>query len=310
MSVIAIISVILPVFGLLGLGFLAAHFRFMAEHSDESLSRFVFAFCLPALIFRTMERAVLPQAQPWGYWISFFVACAIAWGLAMLIARRSFRTNHAETVVAGFSAGQSNTAFVGIPLILNAYGDSGAVPLFLLMAVHLPITMTSAVLLMEGRDRIRFGILGRRLLFNPMMIGLVGGVVWRATGLGVAGPLNTVVSELADASIPCALFAMGLALHRFGLKGQMKLVGIITFLKLILHPSLVWLFAFKVFTMPPVWAGVAVLFAAMPTGINAYLFAGHHKAAESTASSAIAISTGLAPFSAALWLWLLHAGVH
>ena len=62
----------------------------------------------------------------------------------MVAARRFFGLTGTSAVVAGFAAGQANTVLVGVPMILKAYGEEGAVPLFLLIAVHLPVTMTLA----------------------------------------------------------------------------------------------------------------------------------------------------------------------
>jgi malonate transporter and related proteins len=39
---------------------------------------------------------------------------------------------------------------VGVPLLLKTFGEAGAMPLFLLLAVHLPAT---AMLLIEGNNR-------------------------------------------------------------------------------------------------------------------------------------------------------------
>jgi malonate transporter and related proteins len=73
------------------------------------------------------------------------------------------------------------------------------------------------------------------------------------------------------------------------------------------HPALVLLLATSVFAMPPVWVGVAVLFAACPCGINAYLFAERYNTGVADASSAIALSTLLSMGTIALWLWVLGA---
>ena len=99
---------------------------------------------MPCLIFRTLARAEIPAVQPWGYWISYFAGVAIVWALAMPRGRRFFDVGGTEAVVAGFAAGQANTVLVGIPMILKAYGEEGAVPLFLLIAIHLPVTMAPA----------------------------------------------------------------------------------------------------------------------------------------------------------------------
>jgi predicted permease len=226
------------------------------------------------LIFKTVATAVVPEAQPWGYWISYFAGLTIVWTIATFIAKRWFGRGQVESVVAGFASGQSNTVFVGIPLILKAYGDAANVPLFLLIAIHLPVTMTAAAILMERGNGVSVFTLLRRLLLNPIVQGLLAGAAWRL-------------------------------LYRYNLLGGLKLASLIAFLKIVAHPSLVFLFAFKVFDMPPVWAGVAVLFAAMPTGVNSYLLAERNQAGVAAVSSAIALSTCLSLFTSAFWLWVL-----
>jgi predicted permease len=212
-----------------------------------------------------------------------------------------------ESVVAGFAAGQSNTIFVGIPLILKAYGDAANVPLFLLIAIHLPVTMTVAAILMERGTGVSVVALLKRLILNPIVQGLLFGLMYRMTGLPFGGAFKAVAEDFSAAAVTCALFAMGLSLYRYNILGGLKLAGLITVLKIVGHPTLVWLFAFKVFSMPPVWSGVAVLFAAMPTGVNSYLLAERNKAGVAAVSSAIAISTCLSLFTSAFWLWVLHA---
>src|SRR5215208_1569314 len=145
------VAIILPVFGLIGIGFAARQVGLVTDRAGEGLSEFVFALAVPCLIFRTLVRAEIPAVQPWGYWISYFAGVAVVWLLATAIGRHFFGIKGVSGVVAGFSAGQANTVFVGIPMILKAYGDEGAVPLFLLIAVHLPVTMTLATLMVEGR---------------------------------------------------------------------------------------------------------------------------------------------------------------
>ena len=161
-----LLAIVLPVFGLIGIGYVARQTGFISERVGEGLSEFVFTLSLPCLIFRTLVRAEIPAVQPWGYWISYFVGVAVVWFLATGIGRRFFGLKGVPAVVAGFSAGQANTVFVGVPMILKAYGDEGAVPLFLLIAVHLPVTMTLATILAEGRQASPLLIL-RRLLTHP-----------------------------------------------------------------------------------------------------------------------------------------------
>jgi len=147
----AIAFIVAPVFGLIGLGFVASLSGHLRERAAEGLSEYVFGLAVPVLIFKTLAEAGLPEeGQPWGYWIAYFTGAFVVFGIAMQAARRLFGRDHTEAVVHGFTAGQSNTVFVGVPLILSAFGPAGAVPLFLLIAVHLPIMMVVATVLTEG----------------------------------------------------------------------------------------------------------------------------------------------------------------
>jgi predicted permease len=71
---------------------------------------------------------------------------------------------------------------------------------------------------------------------------------------------------------------------------------------------LVYLLGTYVFRLEPVFTGVAVLFAALPSGINGYLLAMRYKTAEAFASNTIAISTAASVVTVAAWLWILGVG--
>lgn len=299
--------VVLPVFGLIGLGYVARWTKLVRETTGEGLSDFVFVLAVPCLLFRTLAKADIPASQPWGYWISYFTGLAIVWALAMLIAHRVFSRKGPELVVSGFSAAQSNTVFVGVPMILKAYGDAGAVPLGLLLAIHLPVTMTAATLLAEGRSASLKGM-ARRLFTHPIIIGILLGSAVRPVIDFIPAPLWTLVDLLAGAAVPCALISLGIAMRRYGLESGLGLPAVLSALKLGLHPLIVYLLATRVFEMPAHWSGVAVLFAACPCGINAYLFAERYRQGVADASSAIALSTMLSLFTTAAWLTWLGVG--
>jgi predicted permease len=297
-------AIVLPVFGLIGIGYVARQTGFVSERVGEGLSEFVFTLSLPCLIFRTLVRADIPAVQPWGYWISYFTGVGVVWALAMLAGRGMFGLAGTSAVVAGFSAGQANTVLFGVPMILKAYGEEGAVPLFLLLAVHLPVTMTLATLLAEGRKASLLAVL-RRLATHPIIVGIAAGSVVRTLALPLPDLLWQVLDMVASAATPCALVGMGIALRRYGLEAGWRLPAVISGLKLVLHPLIVLLLATQVFDMPRAWAGVAVLFAACPSGINAYLFAEHYREGVPIASSAIALSTALAGGTILVWLQVL-----
>lgn len=303
-------AIVLPTFGLIGLGFLAAQLKLLGERAGDGLSDYVFLIAVPALIFRTLSTGASPADNPWGYWVAYFGGVAVVWTIGMLLATRVFGRGRQEAAIHGFACGQSNTVLVGVPLILQAYGDAGAVPLFLLLAIHLPIMMSVAALLIESADTkgpklAIVGRLARTIVTHPIILALAAGVVAKAVGVRPSGAVGSIVDQLAATASPCALVAMGIALKRYGVLSDRLPVLIISVIKLVLHPFLVWLLAFHVLPVPPVWAGVAVLFAAMPCGINAYLVAARYKVGEKTSSAAVAVSTALSVITVSGWLWVL-----
>ena len=67
-----------------------------------------------------------------------------------------------------------------------------------------------------GARRTQLPRLVRQLVTNPILLGIFVSVAVRLTGLAVPGPLKTMVDMLGDAASPCALFALGIALKRYG----------------------------------------------------------------------------------------------
>lgn len=299
--------IVLPVFGLIAVGYGSARFRFVGERTSYGLSDFVFVLAIPCLLFRTLARATIPDVQPWGYWLAYFLALGVVWVLAMLAASRLFARKGPELVVAGFSAAQSNTVLVGIPIILKAVGEAGAVPLALLIAVHLPVTVTLATVMAEGRSASPLRI-GHALVTHPVVIGILMGSLARPVVGLIPSPVWTIIDGLAAAAVPCALVSLGMSMVRYGLVSGMRLPILLSALKLLVHPALVFVLATMVFTMPKPWAMVAVLFAACPCGINAYLFAERYKAGVADASTAIALSTLISVVTMSGWLWWLGLG--
>jgi malonate transporter and related proteins len=302
-----ILAIVAPVFIVIGLGFAASALGLLSDRTADGLSDYVFVIAIPILLFRTLALAPLPQAQPWFYWLAYFSGLAVAWVLMTLLARRAFGMAGAEVPIMSFSAAQANTVFIGIPLVLQAHGDAGATPLFLLLAVHLPLTMTVASLLVERGE----GAAGpwtdvlRRLVMHPILIGIMAGALFRLGGLPLPEMVGGALKLVADTAAPTALFALGLTLRRYGLTASRGPLAAVTALKLIVHPAVVYLLAVHLLPMPPVWAAVAVILAACPSGVNGYLLAQRYQIGVANASAAIAVTTTLGVLTIPFWVWMV-----
>lgn len=170
----------------------------------------------------------------------------------------------------------------------------------LILSVNTPLLWLCGILQMELVSRKRTGsplavirpVLAD-LARNPLMLAIGFGVIWRFTGLGLNPVVDKTVELLAQAGSPAALIALGITLFRFEVKGEMLSVVAMSALKLLAMPAVAFALA-KLLNLPPIVTGVVVLFAAMPTGANAYIFAVQCQRLVNPVSGAVALGTLLA----------------
>ena len=305
-----LLAIVTPVFGVMLLGFIAAKIGWFDLAANRSLSIFVFNFAIPPLLFRNLAQAQLPAQLPWGYLLSYFLVAFGLFGLAYWSTRNYAERTHQGASICALSACYGNSVLMGIPLTLTAFGEQASVPLFLLLALQSPLLMPTVTVALElGRGnplQVALNAL-RGLLTNPVIVALLLGFIWNLLVLSVPGPVNELARLLSQAATPCALFATGAALNQYRIAGNLaESLGLVS-LKIVLQPLLVWLLASQVFQLPPLWTAVAVLIAALPTGVNAYLFAQRYNIGIATATTTIFLSTALSMLTLPVVLWLLGA---
>ncbi|NEI73676.1 AEC family transporter [Rhizobium lusitanum] len=306
-----VLQIVAPVFGLIILGFFLSRLSLLTKTAEAGLSEFVYVVAIPCLLVRTIAHASFPQVQPWGYWISYFGAAATVWILISYIALYIFKRERDETVIFGFSSAHANTALIGLPLIIQAVGPDSATPLALLLAIHLPIMTAVATLAFEGVTARGLGEVlkkvARMLVTHPILIGIYVGTAIAISKIDLSGTTNEFLNLIASSAAPCALIAIGMALHDRKITAEIQPAIAISFMKLVLHPLLAFILSRYAFSMPVAWSSVCVLFATCPSGINAYLMARRVGVGEQVASSALSLSTlaGMGTMSA--WLYVVHS---
>ena len=311
----SILTTVLPVFGMIVLGYGFTRAKIFDAAAGRGLSLFVFNLAIPALLFKTVATMGAQQAAPWELWIAFFGGLFITWVAAALVSRVVPSLNVSGGAAASMAAGFGNLALLGTPLALSHFGQQVAIPLGMILSIHAPILWFAAML-----HRALFQTTGsvsitgtakdlfRNLATNAIVLGLLAGSLWRVTGLGLHPVFGTMLDMLADASVPTALFALGVSLAGYSLKGSWSGMFALIGLKMVLMPVLVFLMVRYVVSIPPLWGHVAVLFAAMPTGANAFLFSQRNNEATAAVSGAIALGTALAAVSASILLYLMDTG--
>lgn len=292
----AVATVVVPVFGTVAIGYGLARGGLFSAGVGEALVRFMYYLAIPAMLFQSLAGADLPATVPWRLLAAFYVPSLALFALGMLVARRALGWSREAQGMAGMSSSYSNMVLLGFPLTLAAFGEAGSVPLFILLATQSLVMFPLTTWALESRSRSgpRAG-LGRaalRLALNPVILSLVLGVAANLAGLALNATVTRLLSLLSGAGPGCALVALGVSLAQYRLGGGYREVAVLVALKNGAHPLVVW-GGGLLLGLPPLWLAVAVILAAMPTGINAFIFAGQYGVRQETVSKTIVVSTAL-----------------
>jgi malonate transporter and related proteins len=309
-----VLATVMPLFGLIALGFAAAKFKMFPAEGASGLSRFAFDFAIPALLFRNLVHVDQPQASPVVLWVTYYGALAVNWVLASVVATQLPGFGPRSAAVASMTSCFSNLVFLGLPLSVSAFGSEAALPAALIVSVNTPLLWFCAMLQMEwgNRDsaapssRLMHDLL-RSLLKNPIILALLVGAGWRTSGLGLPAIPDLFLKLLGDCAVPVALFALGLSISAYRLGEGWQAAAVLVGLKLLLFPAFVYLIGSAMPGMPAAWLRVAVLMAACPAGVNAFLLAMRYERAVATVAAAIAIGTAASAFTLTVLLYWLKS---
>ncbi len=308
---LAILNVVLPVFALMALGNLAVRFRLFPSEGVRGLVLFVNNFATPCLLFNAMATADFSTAFRWDVIIPFYVGALTVFVLGYLVASRVFRNRPGESVASGFSAFFTNTVLIGIPVLQRAYGQDALVTAFSIIAFHASVLITLGMLAMElvRRDGAplhkALGVASVRIVSNPLLWGIVLGAAANFAELELVEPVEAFIAMMAAAVTPAALFGLGGALNEYRLSDNWAQSLSLALLKLIVQPLIAWVLMVHVLHVDHEFARYGVLLAAMPTGINAYVFATYYNRGVNVATNTVLISTVLSILTVSGWLYIL-----
>jgi len=247
---------------------------------------------------------------------AYFLSAALVWIAATALTLAVLRRPAPDAASIAMGSTFSNSVMLGVPLALSAFGPEAAAPAALLISLDTPALWIAATLhhafaarSTDGPVLPRLGGVVLDLAKNPIILALLAGIVGRANGLVVPELPDRLLALLHQAAVPSALCALGMSLATYEIKGQAPTLAVICILKLVVYPLIAFVLCVHVFALPPLWSAVAVLFAAMPVGANAYLFAQRYERAVGSVSSAIAVSTTIAVLSVAGVLYVLKGWV-
>ena len=123
----AVIYTVVPIFGLILLGWFCHRGGLLAATATDALNRFVIYLALPALLYAAMARAEIEALSEIGFVISYGAGTLINMAVYLWFSRKQSLANIARTINS-MSSGYANSGYMGIPLILMVLGPEALAP--------------------------------------------------------------------------------------------------------------------------------------------------------------------------------------
>ncbi|MFZ1427839.1 MAG: AEC family transporter [Geminicoccaceae bacterium] len=304
-----IIGVALPFFAVLVCGMLAARFRLLDDAGLLGLNAFVFWFALPALLFHKVATTAFERLTDWTLYVGYEGSCLLVYAIVLVgvrwIARRPLR----EAAICAFAASWGNVGYIGVPLLIAAYGEAGALPSVIAVVLDTLILQSITILLLEsggnaGRGGV--GAVGRAVIRNPLILAVIAGGVVAWTGVDLPTPVTGFLGLLGPAAGAGALFALGATLRGRALTQDKTLVAAVTLAKLMLLPALAWLVLQEV-PVPADLTAPLLVTTALPTAASVFVIAQRYGVLERQAAAIVFASHLLGILSLTVVLVLLQA---
>lgn len=265
---LTVLSVSLPVFAVMALGYVSVWRGVFAAPEMRTLGKFVMTIALPALLFVTLATRDIGDVVNLPYLAAYALA-GLATGAIALLVLRAQGEGRARQAVGWIGVNSPNSAFIGFPLLTFLAPDIAGPVLAMNFLVENFLLVPIGLVLLDqaksgGSGALR--LLGHTILGvlqRPLMIGLMLGLAFAMTGLDLPPTLQRLFGFVGASASALALFAVGGGLYGMAARGNRGVAAQITLGKLVLHPALA-LAVLLVIPLPPALAMALVLGCALP----------------------------------------------
>ena len=306
------LAVILPVFLVIGAGFLAVWRGLIsADAAVDGLNIFTQKFAIPCLLFSAIATLDLGADFDGRLLASFYTGSITVFFTGLIGARMLFGRPWTDAVAIGFACMFANSVLLGPQLSERAFGLDAMAPNFAIVSIHAAVCYGVGIIAMEIARASGAGPLAMlrnvvtSIFGNALMIGIALGFAVNLSGIVLPVVLDDALDLMIRAALPAALFGLGGVLYRYQPEGDAWTIAFICAVSLLLHPTIVFTLGAGVADLSTEQLRGAVLTAAMAPGVNAYLFANMYGVARRVVASSVLIGTAITIVTAAAWIALL-----
>ena len=291
-----VLLITLPIFALIGLGWIGVKLGLFDSVVGAGLSRFVFWLAFPALLLSSMAKAPPPDsamAGQIGIWLSVLLTCQ----LSARIGSRLLGFDGTAQAGIAMASSCANTAFLGTAVLVSLLGPNILPVVAAFVAVENIVIVSLAVAGLRlaksaGGDAMSIARTALAGMFNPTSVGALIGFVICVSGNHLPAPLARPIEMLGGAASPVGLVALGIVMATLSgsLTKDWGETFLVVILKCIVLPIAMYN-AFTLFGAPTDITHAATVLAACPSAVNVFIQARQSDVWAEQAATAVFITS-------------------
>ncbi|MBN2659274.1 MAG: AEC family transporter [Spirochaetales bacterium] len=269
------VNAVLPVFLLILTGIVLRKVSLIDERFIGVSSKLVFKVALPALIFSkisTVDFMKLLNGE------EILIIFLVVTGGFLLIYFLSgfFLRDGAERGAFVQGAFRSNIAIVGLAIIINVFGDSGAartaIDLVLIFPLYNIYAVMALVIPLQKENAGTVRMIVKAIVTNPLIIAVLVALPFSLFSIDTGRIVGTFTGYLSNLTLPLALIGVGGSLNFSSFREKLPKAAASAFIKLVLYPVLVLVILIAAgFRGEPL--GVIFIMLGSPSAVSSYVMA-------------------------------------
>lgn len=290
------IRVILPVFVMIAVGYVAARFL---PFDLKTLSRFGLYVLVPCLVFTAMVRTTITAVE-FGQILGFYFITTIILTIVSAIAARAMKLDNVATSSFQLSILFTNCVNIGFPVLLLAYGQSAVDrALVYMIAMQIVLQTYGVYIAASGQAGIRDAL--KRVAQMPGMYAMALGIVVNTFAIPVPATIFEPLKLIGDSLVPFLLIVLGVQLASVSVRGNLRVASVATILRLV-FAGVISILVADAMGLQSVTQQTMILENSMPTAIFGVALAQEFDTAVDLITTVIFISTLASMFTLTLWL--------
>lgn len=298
---------VIPIFLLMGLGFLSKKIGVLKAGDERILSAYVYYFALPALFFVDLAETTFTEENV------RFVAAGMTPILLViaiyLILYYTVRFSKNTLYLLILSTVFGSLAFFGIPFVMFAFPGEGEALATLAASTISIISVSTSIVVLElyklekGSLSEGLKIVAKRLSVNPLILSILFGFLFSLANVEIPEYFSIPLHMLGSTTATVAIFMLGVFLYGrqyANIGDALKL----SLLRIVLLP-LIALGVATSFNLPKLSIATLVVMHSVPVAVSMIVLSERYNFYKETIASLIFVSSLGAAIYLNLWLLVL-----